>query len=291
MRRLEPLLLPVALLTLLAAGPARAQQAGHVSGVPAVRPGAGFRGGIAPHMPTGPHVVTPPMFVSPGRSFIHARVYGSLRNPGVNQQPPHGAEGDGDGNRRRFDPGQNGGQFYLYGYGNSLTPGFIGYPFAAYPFAGYPLGFDAVSQDQDEDGSQAENQGQTQEQNQDQLDQSPASQPGAYPAEPPPDYTQGPPPQDAGAPTAGDERPRDPYRPPYESPVDSQPVRQQPATILVFKDGRPNEEVRNYVLTSTALYNLDGERRRELPLSEIDVPATVDANRTAGVDFALPAKR
>jgi hypothetical protein len=81
------------------------------------------------------------------------------------------------------------------------------------------------------------------------------------------------------------------YRPEYQpylpQPV-STPVNPQPATTLVFKDGKPNEEVHNYVLTSTTLYGFDNGRRREIPLSELNLPATIAANRSAGVDFTLP---
>ncbi len=62
----------------------------------------------------------------------------------------------------------------------------------------------------------------------------------------------------------------------------------QPATTLIFKDGRPPVQVHNYALTANTLYALDGESRQEIPLSLLNVPATVEANRAAGVDFALP---
>ena len=81
------------------------------------------------------------------------------------------------------------------------------------------------------------------------------------------------------------------FRPPYQSQVDVAPVHPQPATTLVFKDGRPPAQVHNYALTATTLYALDGESRQEIPLSLLDVPATVAANRAAGVDFALPVSR
>lgn len=77
------------------------------------------------------------------------------------------------------------------------------------------------------------------------------------------------------------------YQPSLQQPV-SAPVNPQPATTLVFKNGKPNEEVHNYVLTSTMLYGFDNGRRREIPLSELDLPATIAANRSAGVDFTLP---
>jgi hypothetical protein len=85
------------------------------------------------------------------------------------------------------------------------------------------------------------------------------------------------------------------FRPPYQGQVDVAPVfapvHPQPATTLIFKDGRPSAQVHNYALTATTLYALDGESRQEIPLSLLDVPATVAANRAAGVDFALPVSR
>jgi len=68
-------------------------------------------------------------------------------------------------------------------------------------------------------------------------------------------------------------------------------VHAQPATILIFKDGRPPEKVHNYALTASTLYALDGDTRQEIPLAVLDVPATVETNRAAGVDFALPVSR
>jgi hypothetical protein len=83
------------------------------------------------------------------------------------------------------------------------------------------------------------------------------------------------------------------YRPLYQGPVQaaSAPVKPQPATVLIFKDGRPQQQVHNYALTETTLWALDDDTRREIPLADIDVPATVKINRDAGVDFALPGKR
>jgi hypothetical protein len=81
------------------------------------------------------------------------------------------------------------------------------------------------------------------------------------------------------------------FRPPYQGPVEFAPVHPQPPTTLIFKDGRPSAQVHNYALTATTLYALDGESRQEIPLSLLDVPATVAANRAAGVDFALPVSR
>ena len=81
------------------------------------------------------------------------------------------------------------------------------------------------------------------------------------------------------------------FRPAYQGQIDTPPVHAQPATTLIFKDGRPPAQVHNYALTATTLYALDGESHQEIPLSLLNVPATVEANRAAGVDFALPVSR
>ncbi len=82
-----------------------------------------------------------------------------------------------------------------------------------------------------------------------------------------------------------------PFRPAYQGQIEAAPVHVQPATTLIFKDGRSPVQVHNYALTASTLYALDGDSRQEIPLSQLDVPATVEANRKAGVDFALPVSR
>ena len=92
---------------------------------------------------------------------------------------------------------------------------------------------------------------------------------------------------------AGDGAPsfRPPYQGAYQGPSQAAPVHAQPATVLIFKDGRPPEKVHNYALTGSTLYALDGDLRREIPLALLNVPATVETNRAAGVDFSLPVSR
>ena len=65
------------------------------------------------------------------------------------------------------------------------------------------------------------------------------------------------------------------------------PARQEETVTIVFKDGRPAQQIRNYALTRSALLVTDA-RMREIPLDEIDLPATQRVNRAAGVDFRLP---
>ena len=111
---------------------------------------------------------------------------------------------------------------------------------------------------------------------------------GAQVAPPQPDYSNQPP-VDYG-PEAPEVAANTPslFRPTYQGQIEAAPVHVQPATTLIFKDGRPPVQVHNYALTANTLYALDGDSRQEIPLSLLDVPATVEANRKAGVDFALP---
>lgn len=77
---------------------------------------------------------------------------------------------------------------------------------------------------------------------------------------------------------------------PYRSSADlSHPaaVPDEEAVTLIFKDGRPPEQIHNYVLTQATLY-IGEPHRRDIPIDQLDVVATVKANREAGVDFQLP---
>jgi hypothetical protein len=144
---------------------------------------------------------------------------------------------------------------------------YAGYPWLVpYAYYGAPLAYGAPYAD---DGRDVEN---------------PAQQ-AEYGVEPPIDYS-----PEAPNTVAAANAPS-PFRPAYEAPVEPPPVHAQPATTLIFKDGRPSAQVHNYALTGSTLYALDGESHQEIPLSEINIPATVEANQKAGVDFALPAQK
>jgi len=60
--------------------------------------------------------------------------------------------------------------------------------------------------------------------------------------------------------------------------------------ILIYRDGRPPEQIQNYLATRSTLTVLDGGHRREIPLSDLNLPATMSANRQTGVDFQLPTR-
>ena len=64
----------------------------------------------------------------------------------------------------------------------------------------------------------------------------------------------------------------------------------EPTVTIIYKDGHA-EQVHNYALTPTKLLMMDNAGAGyslQVPLSLIDLPATVQANRAAGVDFQLP---
>jgi len=72
------------------------------------------------------------------------------------------------------------------------------------------------------------------------------------------------------------------------APPVQQPVAEQPPTVLVFKDGH-QQEVVNYAIVGSTLYDLSGGRTRRVALAELDLTATVKQNDQRGVDFQLPA--
>jgi hypothetical protein len=66
-----------------------------------------------------------------------------------------------------------------------------------------------------------------------------------------------------------------------------------PRTVLVFRDGH-REEVNKYVIEGNVLYaSADywstGAWTRKIPLSELNVPATLKLNQARGVKFRLPS--
>ncbi|WP_114206380.1 hypothetical protein [Acidisarcina polymorpha] len=82
-----------------------------------------------------------------------------------------------------------------------------------------------------------------------------------------------------------------PPRPEYQpQPSSSSEPPAQPEVTLLFKDGRPPQQVQNYALTQTTLYVFDGAKRREIPLEQLDLEGTEKTNRDAGIDFQVPTE-
>jgi hypothetical protein len=128
----------------------------------------------------------------------------------------------------------------------------------------------------------------------------PAPQPAygyAYP-QPAPAYPGYPQPQPApetaypgGVPPGYEAYVPQPPQPPPAAPQMQYVPGSASTVILIYKDGRPPEQIQNYLATRTTLTVLDGNRRREIPLSDLNIPATVSANHQTGVDFQLPTAR
>jgi hypothetical protein len=60
-----------------------------------------------------------------------------------------------------------------------------------------------------------------------------------------------------------------------------------PLTVI-FKNGRAPISVRNYLMTSRVLTDLDSQHYEQIPLDQIDLAATKRFNTFAGVDFQVP---
>jgi len=73
----------------------------------------------------------------------------------------------------------------------------------------------------------------------------------------------------------------------------STPRQELPPAILVFRDGT-RQEVQEYVIANGVMYihggyGQDGYRTKQIQLSSLDVPATLEANQQRGAKFILPA--
>jgi hypothetical protein len=78
------------------------------------------------------------------------------------------------------------------------------------------------------------------------------------------------------------------YRPAYQGPQQPAPEPEPGLPVtLVFKDGRPNQQIQNYLLTRTTLYVQD-QRLRLIPVDQLDLVAMNKINSDAGVEFNLP---
>jgi hypothetical protein len=82
--------------------------------------------------------------------------------------------------------------------------------------------------------------------------------------------------------------PSNPFPASGELSRSSSSLESEDAVTLVFKDGRPPEQIHNYLLTRTTLYVRDQQHHRDIPLDQLDLAATQKVNHDAGVDFQLP---
>jgi len=158
---------------------------------------------------------------------------------------------------------------------------FRSYPVIAYPYSSYVVGYlPSDLLDNSFDNYDAYQQPQPQP-DQAYYPQQPAPPEYGYAQpEPRPEYSY---PQPA---------PEHGYSQPAPQPSPAIPSGTQPApadtVTLIFKDGRPPQQIQNYLATNTTLTVIDGNRHHDIPIAELDVPATIKANRDTGVGFQLP---
>lgn len=65
---------------------------------------------------------------------------------------------------------------------------------------------------------------------------------------------------------------------------------EEPLT-LIFNNGRAPQKMQNYMMNAKALTDLDPQHYERIPVDQIDVAATEQANRARGVDFQVPGAR
>lgn len=245
--------------------PAGAQRGGSHS--TAVGHGGGFTSSRAPAFHSS--------FTGPSRSgFTHSTQFSGARFVPVRQAPgritvpgnynrrnDHDSAGGFRGIDRNRD--QRFRRPYAAGYGLGLpySLGFIDPNYLSYPDSGYD----------DSTGNAPQ--------------QPPPDDYGALQqyAGPPPEQYAGPPPDQAYA------APDSSYRPAYQRPQPEASLPSQEAVTLVFKDGRPNEQIYNYMLTRSTLY-IQGQHLREISVDQLDLAAMAKVNGDAGVVFKLPGR-
>jgi hypothetical protein len=59
-------------------------------------------------------------------------------------------------------------------------------------------------------------------------------------------------------------------------------------TVLVFRD-QHKQEVENYAIVGDTLWDFAAQQTVKIPLSELDIPATIKANQEHGVRFSVPS--
>jgi hypothetical protein len=72
---------------------------------------------------------------------------------------------------------------------------------------------------------------------------------------------------------------------PQSAPAPAKPL---PATVLVFRDGH-QVEVHDYAISGDSFYDLSNGLIKKIPLTQLDLGATVKINEERGVPFTLPS--
>jgi len=72
------------------------------------------------------------------------------------------------------------------------------------------------------------------------------------------------------------------------APASPAPEESTPTTVLVFHDGH-RTEARNYAIVGQTLWIYTQDESQKVPLSDLDVAATKNANSDRGIIFQMPA--
>jgi hypothetical protein len=250
---------------------ALAQRGGHAAG--------GFSGGHAASPGNRTAFAAPSSSRSANAARNNAPRQGT--RPAYGRNGSSGAHEQGNWTSAGFIPSHNG---YSQRYNNGRHVGYgygvVGFPVYAYP-AGYinGSGLDFDDNDPNDPNNQQGNGNGYADNNAGPLAYGPPED-DPYVYAPPYDPTYGP---------------LDTARPPYNpAGVDGNryAVRSDgmshPMVTLIFKDGRQPLQIQNYAMTQTRVFVRDNGRERDIATSDLDIPATLAANRQAGVDFTLP---
>lgn len=229
--------------------------------------GSGHGGGSGGHFSSGARfstgaratgrVAPPSRAFAPARSFNY-RPATSPYSAGAHRSPQYGSRRSG------------------YGYGRRRVGYGVGYPYGYYPGFAYPGFWDSgIGWYDPDDPNNATSSGDS-------------GDAGSYQQA----YS-GPPDSPYGDPNAGpyDYPQADTARPPYYPGAggasSSDPEAPQAKVTLILRDGR-RLEIQNYVATRTRILVRDAGANRDIPVSSLDIPATLAANQASGVEFSVP---
>ena len=78
------------------------------------------------------------------------------------------------------------------------------------------------------------------------------------------------------------------------SPEETEPPAKLPPAVLVFRDGHQEEAAKYTIVGSTIFIKADywssGSWTRQVPIAQLDIPATLEANQARGAKFSLPSR-
>jgi hypothetical protein len=235
----------------------------------------------APHIGVGQNGIITSRPVYRAGFADHARVWDGHGDRGWDHG--RGRDGDHDRDRDRFHGrARSFENRYVYSY-----PGWVGYSYpyvvdpgfydsSDYDNPGYDQNNEASGYDNESPDSQAESPNGNYAEPDNQSSGEPGSTYG-QPGEQPPPWPEPP----ASEPTPGS------HFSVSGLSAASAPALEGPLTVI-FSGGRAPEKMQNYMLTATALTDLDAGHYEQIPLTQIDLAATARANHASGMEFRIP---